>query len=162
CGSRLDFSPVERGSTAEGREGARAKRAGATPFHPTTTPHTFGRMNAATRSVALVGGDARPVEVQVHVGSQKESFRLSGLPDTAVREAKDRVRAAINSTGLHFPNRRVTVNLAPADLPKSGTDFDLPIALGVLAASGVVTGQVDAVRSEERRVGKEGRCRGRA
>ena len=148
---------MERGSTAEGREGARAKRAGATPFHPTTTPHTFGRMNAATRSVALVGGDARPVEVQVHVGSQKESFRLSGLPDTAVREAKDRVRAAINSTGLHFPNRRVTVNLAPADLPKSGTDFDLPIALGVLAASGVVTGQVDAVAVGE--LGLDGRVR---
>lgn len=114
-------------------------------------------MNAATRSVALVGGDARPVEVQVHVGSQKESFRLSGLPDTAVREAKDRVRAAINSTGLHFPNRRVTVNLAPADLPKSGTDFDLPIALGVLAASGVVTGQVDAVAVGE--LGLDGRVR---
>ncbi|HEX6947085.1 MAG TPA: YifB family Mg chelatase-like AAA ATPase [Acidimicrobiia bacterium] len=102
-------------------------------------------MNAATRSVALVGGEARPVEVQVHVGSQKEAFRLSGLPDTAVREAKDRVRAAINSTGLRFPNRFVTVNLAPADLPKAGTDFDLPIALGVLAASGVLTPQTEGI-----------------
>ncbi len=102
-------------------------------------------MNAATTSVTLVGGDARPVEVQVHVGHQKESFRLSGLPDTAVREAKDRVRAAITSTGLRFPNRAVTVNLAPADVPKAGTDFDLPIALGVLAASGATPRGIQAV-----------------
>jgi magnesium chelatase family protein len=91
-------------------------------------------MYAATTSVALVGGDVRPVEVQVHVGRQNEQFKLSGLPDTAVREAKDRVRAAVMSSGIHFPNRTVTVNLAPAHLPKSGTAFDLPIALGVLAA----------------------------
>jgi magnesium chelatase family protein len=92
-------------------------------------------MYAATTSVALVGGDVKPVEVQVHVGRQTDQFKLSGLPDTAVREAKDRVRAAVMSSGIHFPNRTVTVNLAPAHLPKSGTDFDLPIALGVLAAS---------------------------
>jgi magnesium chelatase family protein len=92
-------------------------------------------MYAATTSVALVGGDVRSVEVQVHVGRQAEQFKLSGLPDTAVREAKDRVRAAVMSSGAHFPNRTVTVNLAPAHLPKAGTDFDLAIALGVLAAS---------------------------
>ena len=91
-------------------------------------------MNAATTSVALVGGDVRPVRVEAHVGRQKEAFKLSGLPDTAVREAKDRVRAAVASAGIRFPNRTVTVNLAPADLPKGGTDYDLPIALGVLAA----------------------------
>jgi magnesium chelatase family protein len=92
-------------------------------------------MYAATTSVALVGGEARPVEVQAHVGRQTEAFKLSGLPDTAVREAKDRVRAAVISSGIRFPNRTVTVNLAPADLPKGGTDYDLPIALGILAAS---------------------------
>lgn len=92
-------------------------------------------MFAATTSVALVGGDARRVEVEVHVGRQKELFKLSGLPDTVVREAKDRVRAAVVSSGVDFPNRTVTVNLAPADLPKGGTDYDLPIALAVLAAS---------------------------
>jgi magnesium chelatase family protein len=92
-------------------------------------------MYAATTSVALVGGEARPVEVQAHVGRQHEAFKLSGLPDTAVREAKDRVRAAVLSAGIRFPNRTVTVNLAPADLPKGGTDYDLPIALGILAAS---------------------------
>lgn len=92
-------------------------------------------MYAATTSVALHGGDVRPVEVQVHVGKQAEQFKLSGLPDTAVREAKDRVRAAVLSSGVRFPNRTVTVNLAPAHLPKSGSHFDLAIALGVLAAS---------------------------
>jgi magnesium chelatase family protein len=92
-------------------------------------------MYAATTSVALVGGEARPVEVQAHVGRQTEAFKLSGLPDTAVREAKDRVRAAVISAGIRFPNRTITVNLAPADLPKAGTDYDLPIALGILAAS---------------------------
>lgn len=102
-------------------------------------------MYAATTSVALVGGEARPVEVQVHVGRQHEAFKLSGLPDTAVREAKDRVTAAITSSGVRFPNRTVTVNLAPADLPKRGTDFDLPIAIGVLAASGEVPAMRKAV-----------------
>jgi len=102
-------------------------------------------MYAATTSVALVGGDVRPVEVQVHVGRQNDQFKLSGLPDMAVREAKDRVRAAVMSSGIQFPNRTVTVNLAPAHLPKSGTDFDLPIALGVLAASREIPGPSDAV-----------------
>ncbi|HEY7469834.1 MAG TPA: YifB family Mg chelatase-like AAA ATPase [Acidimicrobiia bacterium] len=92
-------------------------------------------MYAAATSVALVGGDARLVRVEAHVGRQTEAFKLSGLPDTAVREAKDRVRAAVASAGIRFPNRTVTVNLAPADLPKGGTDYDLPIALGILAAS---------------------------
>jgi len=92
-------------------------------------------MYAATTSVALVGGDVRPVEVQVHVGRPNDQFKLSGLPDTAVREAKDRVRAAVMSSKIEFPNRTVTVNLAPAHLPKAGTDFDLPIAIGVLAAA---------------------------
>lgn len=92
-------------------------------------------MYAATTSVALVGGDAKAVEVQVHVGRQQESFKISGLPDAAVREAKDRVQAAVASSGIRFPNRTVTVNLAPAHLPKAGTDHDLAIALGVLSAA---------------------------
>jgi len=105
------------------------------PFQPLSPLRTFITMYAAAISVALVGGDARPVRVEAHVGRQHEAFKLSGLPDTAVREAKDRVRAAVASAGIRFPNRTVTVNLAPADLPKSGTDYDLPIALGILAAS---------------------------
>lgn len=103
------------------------------PTSPVTT--YFRGMYAAATSVALVGGEARPVRVEAHVGRQNEAFKLSGLPDTAVREAKDRVRAAVASAGIRFPNRTVTVNLAPADLPKGGTDYDLPIALGILAAS---------------------------
>ncbi|MGA7226760.1 MAG: YifB family Mg chelatase-like AAA ATPase [Acidimicrobiia bacterium] len=92
-------------------------------------------MYAAATSVALVGGDPLPVRVEAHVGRPENRFRLSGLPDTAVREAKDRVRAAVASSGIRFPNRSVTVNLAPADLPKRGTDYDLPIALGILSAT---------------------------
>lgn len=92
-------------------------------------------MYASTISVALVGGDVRAVQVEAHVGKAKEAFKLSGLPDTALREAKDRVKAAINSSGIEFPRRVVTVNLAPADLKKRGSDYDLPIAIGILAAS---------------------------
>jgi magnesium chelatase family protein len=84
----------------------------------------------------MVGTDARAVRIEAHVGRAKEGFTVVGLPDTAVREAKDRVRAAIMSTGREFPLRRVTVNLSPANLPKAGSDYDLPIALGVLAAMG--------------------------
>ena len=84
----------------------------------------------------MVGAEARAVSIEAHVGSAKESFTVVGLPDTSVREAKDRVRAAIISTGREFPHRRVTVNLSPANLPKAGSDYDLPMALGVLAATG--------------------------
>ena len=96
-------------------------------------------------SVALVGGDVKRVQVEVHVGRQQESFKLTGLPDTAVREAKDRVRAAVVSSGAKFPNRTVTVNLSPAALPKGGSEYDLPIALGVLAASGEIPSPRDVI-----------------
>jgi len=93
---------------------------------------------AAVSSVALVGVDPVPVKVEVHVSGGNRGLHLVGLPDTAVREAKDRVRAAVASSGFRFPNRPVTVNLAPADIPKAGSAYDLPIALGVLAAAGLV------------------------
>ncbi|MFZ0492287.1 MAG: magnesium chelatase domain-containing protein, partial [Acidimicrobiia bacterium] len=95
-------------------------------------------MFASVTSVALVGVEPRPVRVEVHIGAPKDRFALVGLPDTAVREAKDRVRSAIVQSGFQFPNRTVTVNLAPADIPKAGSAYDLPIALGVLAAAGSV------------------------
>jgi magnesium chelatase family protein len=95
-------------------------------------------MNATTTSVALVGVEPRPVQVEVHVSGDTPSFSLVGLPDTAVREAKERVHAALASTGYRFPRRRVTVNLAPADLPKAGSAYDLPIALGVLSAARLI------------------------
>ncbi|MFQ5948968.1 MAG: YifB family Mg chelatase-like AAA ATPase [Acidimicrobiia bacterium] len=102
-------------------------------------------MFAAVTSVALVGVEPRPVRVEVHVGGSNDSFHLVGLPDTAIREAKERVRAAFASSGYNFPNRRVIVNLAPADIPKAGSAYDLPIALGVLAASGEVPPGVTGV-----------------
>ncbi|MCB2224883.1 MAG: YifB family Mg chelatase-like AAA ATPase [Actinobacteria bacterium] len=102
-------------------------------------------MFAAVTSVALVGVEPRPVRVEVHVSGTTPVFNLVGLPDTAIREAKERVRAAVASSGYRFPNRRLTVNLAPADVPKAGSAYDLPIALGVLAASGAVPPQAAAV-----------------
>jgi len=78
------------------------------------------------------------VHVEVHVSGGKPHFDLVGLPDTAVREAKQRVRAAVLASGFPFPARRVTVNLAPADIPKAGSAYDLPIAIGVLVATGMV------------------------
>lgn len=95
-------------------------------------------MFAETTSVAMVGAEPRPVRVEAHVGGAKDVFKLSGLPDTAVREAKERVRAAVATSSMTFPARWITVNLAPADLPKGGADYDLPIALGVLAAAGTI------------------------
>jgi magnesium chelatase family protein len=95
-------------------------------------------MFASVTSVVLVGAEPRPVRVEVHVGGGQPKFQLVGLPDAAIREAKERVRAAIQSSGRAFPGRRVVVNLSPADVPKAGSAYDLPIALGVLAASGEV------------------------
>lgn len=92
-------------------------------------------MFASVTSVALIGIDPQPVRVEVHLASAKPSLTIVGLPDTAVRESRDRVRSALASSGYQVPPRRVTVNLAPADLPKVGSAYDLPIALGVLAAS---------------------------
>ena len=94
---------------------------------------------ATVASRALAGIDAPEVAVEVHLGPGLPSFTIVGLPDTEVREAKDRVRAALNHTQFEFPARRITVNLAPADLPKDSGRFDLPIAIGILAASGQIT-----------------------
>ncbi|MFC6590597.1 YifB family Mg chelatase-like AAA ATPase [Deinococcus lacus] len=91
-------------------------------------------MLARVRSAALVGVDAVMVEVEVDVSPGLPSFMVVGLPDQAVSEARERVRAAIRNSGLPFPAARITVNLAPADLRKEGPLYDLPIALGVLAA----------------------------
>ena len=91
---------------------------------------------ATVASRALAGIDAPEVTVEVHLGPGLPAFHIVGLPDTEVREARDRVRAALNHAHFEFPARRITVNLAPADLPKESGRFDLPIALGILAASG--------------------------
>jgi magnesium chelatase family protein len=93
---------------------------------------------AVLASRALYGLQAWPVQVEVHVGGGLPSFSLVGLPGAGVRESRDRVRSAILSSGLDFPAGRITANLAPADLPKDSGRFDLPIALGVLLASGQI------------------------
>ena len=97
---------------------------------------------ALVHSRALLGLEARPVCVEVHLANGLPSFTLVGLAETEVKEARERVRSAIQNTGLEFPaNKRITVNLAPADLPKDSGRFDLPIALGILAASGQLDGR---------------------
>ena len=93
---------------------------------------------AVLYSRALAGMDAPQVVVEVHVGNGLPAFNLVGLAETEVKEARDRVRAALVQSGFDFPARKITVNLAPADLPKESGRFDLPIALGVLAATGQI------------------------
>ena len=100
---------------------------------------------ALVQSRALIGLEAAAVTVEVHLANGLPSFTLVGLADVEVKEARERVRSALQNSGLEFPhNKRITVNLAPADLPKDSGRFDLPIALGILAASG----QIDLTRME--------------
>jgi magnesium chelatase family protein len=99
-------------------------------------------MVARVSTVAFLGIRALPVDVQVHIASGMVAFAVVGLPDKAVAESRERVRAALSACGLALPARRITVNLAPADLPKEGSHFDLPIAIGVLAAMGLVPADV--------------------
>ena len=93
---------------------------------------------AVVRSRALSGTNALPVEAEVHLANGLPQFNIVGLPDTEVKESRDRVRAAIIQSGFEFPAKKITVNLAPADLPKESGRFDLPIAIGILAASGQI------------------------
>ncbi|OIQ88059.1 competence protein ComM [mine drainage metagenome] len=93
---------------------------------------------AVLYSRALSGMDAPLVTVEVHLANGLPSFQIVGLPETEVKESRDRVRAALQTARFDFPARRITVNLAPADLPKESGRFDLPIALGILAASGQI------------------------
>jgi magnesium chelatase family protein len=97
-------------------------------------------MLAKVLSCAVVGLEGAVVEVEVDISPGLPAFNIVGLPDTAVQEAKERVRAAIKNCGLMFPAKRITVNLAPADMKKEGPAYDLPIAVGILACSG----QIDA------------------
>ncbi len=95
-------------------------------------------MLATIESSAIQGIDAYDIKVEVDVSAYLPFFAIVGLPDTAVNEAKERVRSAIKNSGLEFPQRRITVNLAPADTKKQGPSFDLPVAVGILAATGQV------------------------
>jgi magnesium chelatase family protein len=95
-------------------------------------------MLASLRTAAVFGVDACPVHVEVDVSFGLPSFTMVGLPDASVRESRERVRLAIRNSGFEYPPHRITVSLSPADVRKAGASFDLPIALGILAASGVV------------------------
>ena len=92
--------------------------------------------HALLYSRAPIGIEARTVRVETHLAPGLPAFTIVGLGDTAVRESRDRVRSALVNSGFDFPQRRITVSLAPADLPKDGGRFDLAIALGILIASG--------------------------
>ena len=97
---------------------------------------------AIVHSRARIGLEAPPVTVEVHLSAGLPGFTLVGLPETSVKEARDRVRSALINSGFEFPDRKITVNLAPADLPKEGGRFDLPIAIGIIVASGQLPAHV--------------------
>ena len=95
-------------------------------------------MLAKVKSATVIGLDAQEIDVEVDLSNGLPCFNIVGLPDKAVEEAKERVKSAIKNSGGMFPQKRITVNLAPADIKKEGPSFDLPIALGVLAAAGQI------------------------
>ena len=99
-------------------------------------------MLASVTGCAVVGLSGEPVSVEVDIASGLPALNIVGLPDAAVSEAKERVRAALRNAGASLPARRITVNLAPADLRKEGTGYDLPIAVGILIASGQIPPQI--------------------
>ena len=99
-------------------------------------------MLAKVYSVAVSGLDAYSVEVEVDLAAGLPMFTVVGLPDLTVRESRERVRSALRNSGFSFPQRKITVNLAPADLRKEGAAFDLPIAVGILAAEGIIPAAV--------------------
>ena len=115
-------------------------------------------------TVAFEGIEARAVDVQVQVAPGLPAFAIVGLPDKAVSEARERVRSALIASGLALPARRITVNLAPADVPKEGSHYDLPIALGLMAAIGAIPPDAlarfyRARRTRARRIDRAGRGR---
>ena len=97
-------------------------------------------MVARVSTIAFEGIEAVPVDVQVMLGPGKQNMHIVGLGDKAVAESRERVQAALHASGLSLPPKKVTVNLAPADLPKEGSHYDLPIALGLMAALGAIPG----------------------
>ncbi len=116
-------------------------------------------MLAEVAAATVVGVEGHPITVQVQVGSGLPGFSVVGLPDASCRESRDRVRAAIESSGLSWPLRRVTVNLAPSTLPKHGSGLDLAIAMGVLVASGQLAPEVLERRGFVGELGLDGSVR---
>ena len=99
-------------------------------------------MISKTNSFGLLGLEAYPVEIEIDVAKGLPAVTLVGLTDTAIKESKERVRSAIKNSGFKWPAQRITVNLAPSDIKKEGTCFDLPIALGILASTGQINGEL--------------------
>src|SRR5687768_2113271 len=114
-------------------------------------------MVAHVATVAFLGLEARAVEVQVQISAGLPKFLVVGLPDKAVAESRERVHAALAAIGLSLPSRRITVNLSPADLPKEGSHYDLPIALGLLAAMGAVDAETLSAYVAVGELGLDGR-----
>jgi magnesium chelatase family protein len=126
----------------------------------TRTPVSSIGALTTVRTVTLVGVDAVPVRVECTVAQGLPGLRVVGLPDGAVRESGERVRAAIKRAGLRWPAARIVVNLAPADLPKAGAGFDLPLALAILAASAQLDARPLAELWVHGEVGLDGTLRG--
>ena len=101
-------------------------------------------MLAAVRSATLLGVEGRPVTVEVHISTGLPGFQIVGLPDEACRESRDRVRAAVMSSGLAWPLSRITVNLAPSNQRKGGSGLDVAIAVGLLIANGEIPAEAVA------------------
>ncbi len=116
-------------------------------------------MLSQVATVAFLGLEARSVEVQVRISGGLPAFVMVGLPDKAVAESRERVRAALDAIGLALPPKRITVNLSPADLPKEGSHYDLPIALAVLSAMGVVDPETLAAHLVVGELGLDARIR---
>src|SRR3984957_13537720 len=116
-------------------------------------------MLACIPSATLHGVDGRSVSVELHVSNGLPAFTVVGLPDTAVRESRDRVRAALLSSGLPWPLRRVTVNLAPSGIKKSGAGLDLPIAIALLVACGELAAESVAETAFVGELGLDGTLR---
>lgn len=114
---------------------------------------------ARARCVALIGVEGFDVHVECHISSGLPAFHIVGLPDTTLREARDRIRAAVDNSDVAWPNRRITVSLSPAGLPKAGSVFDLSIAVSVLAASGAVPAAAVADQVFLGELGLDGRVR---
>ena len=106
---------------------------------------TEENMLSKVTGFALIGLEGVPVEVETDINKGMVSYDLVGLPDAAVKESKERVRSAIKNSAFNFPVNKITINLAPADIKKEGSHFDLPLAISILKASGQLTGGQDFV-----------------
>lgn len=116
-------------------------------------------MIGRARSIALTGLTGHVIDIEAHIAASLPAFTLVGLPDAALQESRDRVRAAVGSSGLTWPNRRITVNLSPASLPKSGSGTDLAIAVAIMAAAGLVDAKAARRLAYLGELGLDGRVR---